>query len=144
MEMVEQLKERYEKYVRDVEQAMAKAKPTDGLFGWGEDPKNDPFHMAFYADVEAWVKAFRDSAPEQAAAYEAVRFMLKAPAVHRQESAFWFMYAVQGHCRELIALLSSAQCAGLRELYDENYPKRDRMPVQKDVYKLLKKGAEKR
>lgn len=141
MEMVGQLKERYEKYVQDVAQVFAKAKPADGLFGWGDDPKNDPCHMAFYEDVEKWVKAFQAAQPEQAAVFEAVRFMLETPAAYRGENCYWFMYAAQGLCRELIPGLSGQQCAGLRNFYDDNYPKRDRMPVQKEVYKLLKKGA---
>ena len=47
----------------------------------------------------------------------------------------------RGLCRKLIPALSSQHCALLRQLYDERYPRRDRMPVQKEVYRLLKKGS---
>lgn len=141
MEMVQQLKERYERYVQKCARVFAKAKPADGLFGFGEDPKKDPCHMAFYEDVEKWVKACSEVRPEQEAVFEAVRFMIEAPAAHRQEQCYWFLYAAHGLTRELIPGLTAQQCAGLRDFYDGNYPKRDRMPVQKEVYRLLKKGA---
>ena len=51
------------------------------------------------------------------------------------------MYAAQGWCRELVSRLDADGCAELRTLFDELYPKRDRMPVQQELYKALKKGA---
>ena len=54
------------------------------------------------------------------------------------------MYAAQGWCRELVGLLDADGCARLQELFDELYPRRDRMPVQQELYKVLKKGAAKR
>ena len=51
------------------------------------------------------------------------------------------MYAAQGWCRELVGLLDVDGCAELRTLFDELYPKRDRMPVQQELYKALKKGT---
>ena len=144
MEMVQKLKERYEAYLGDLAKVYANAKPVDGLFGWGDDPRKDPCHMRFYEDVEQWAKTFVAAGPAQPEVYEAVRFILEIPAAHREEHSFWFMYAAQGFTREMIPMLHSGQCAQLREFYDEAYPKRDRMPVQKEVYKLLKKGAGRR
>lgn len=141
MEMVQQLKDRYDKYLQEVGKAFADAKPMDGLFGWGDDPRKDPCHMRFYEDVEQWTKDFLAGNHDQPAIFEAARFMLNTPAEHKQDHAFWFMYAAQGLCKEMLLLLSREQCAQLREYYDDNYPKRDRMPVQKEVYKLLRKGA---
>lgn len=139
--MVQQLKDRYAKYTEDVAKVYKEAKPMDGLFGWGDDPRKDPCHMRFYEDVEQWAKAFLASGPDQAEVYEAVRFVLETPARYRESHCFWFMYAAQGLTRDMIPLLSASQCAVLRDSYDDRYPKRDRMPVQKEVYKLLKKGA---
>ena len=144
MKMVQQLKDRYAKYTEDVAKVYKDAKPMDGLFGWGDDPRKDPCHMRFYEDLEQWAKDFLTSGPDQGEVYEAVRFLLETPAEHRDSHCFWFMYAAQGLAREMIPMLSSAQCAALRESYDDRYPKRDRMPVQKEVYKLLKKGAGRR
>lgn len=142
METVQQLRERYEKYIQDVENLYRQAKPTDGLFGMGDDPRRDPCHMRFYEDVEQWTKAFLTGEPRQEAVFDAVRFMLETPAQYRQEHSFWFLFAAQGLTRALIPRLTGAQCTALRGSYDERYPRRDRMPVQKEVYRLLKKGAD--
>lgn len=138
---LEQLKGIYAKYIQDVATVYRNAKPVDGLFGWGDDPRKDPCHMRFYEDAEQWTKTFLAAGPGQAEVFEAVRIMLETPAEHREQHCFWFMYAAQGLARELIPMLDRAQCAQLRDFYDDAYPKRDRMPVQKEVYKLLKKGA---
>ena len=142
--MVQQMQDIYGAYVRDVERVFAEAKPADGLFGWGDDPKKHPCHMQFYEAVEDWVRAFAAAEPGQEAVWEAVRFMLQTPDLHRDSQCFWFLYAAQGLTRELIPRLSREQCAALREDYDNRYPKRDRMPVQRDIYKALKKGAAKK
>ncbi len=140
MEMVQKLRDRYDRYRADLEKVYAGKKPGDGLFGWGDDPKRDPCHMGFYEDVQGWVKEFAAAGPSQEAVFEAVRFMLETPHLHREQHCFWFMFAAQGLTRELIPLLGKDQCARLRDLYDSLFPRRERMPVQKDVYKLLKKG----
>lgn len=143
MELME-LKEIYRQYVLDYAQVRRKATPMDGLFGMGQDPRKDPCHMRFYEAVEQWVAAFAAERPEGEQAYLVVHWILAAPAEHTGKAVYWFMFAAHGLCRELIPLLSPAQCAELRMLYDENYPRRDRMPLQKEVYKLLRKGAEKK
>lgn len=142
--MVQQLKEIYTKYVQAVAKVYQDAKPMDGLFGWGDDPRKDPCHMRFYEDAEQWTRDFLEAAPGQEEVYAAARFMLEAPAAHREQHCFWFMFAAQGLTRELIPQLDAAQCMQLRAYYDETYPKRERMPVQKEVYRLLKKGAGRR
>ncbi len=139
--MVQQMRALYETYTRDVAKVFGEARPADGLFGWGDDPKKDPCHMLFYETLEQWANAFAASEPDREVVYEAVRFMLQAPDQHRDSPCFWFMYAAQGLARDLIPRLSREQCAALREDYDRRYPRRDRMPVQKEVYRLLKKGA---
>jgi len=135
------LRDIYSKYVADVAKVYKDAKPMDGLFGWGDDPRKDPCHMRFYEDLERWVGEFSAEQPDRARVYEAVRFIMETPAAYRGKHCFWFMYAAQGLVRELIGQLDRSQCQQLRAFYDEAYPKRDRMPVQKEVYKLLKKGA---
>lgn len=141
MEMLQQLRDIYSKYVADVKKVYKDAKPMDGLFGWGDDPRKDPCHMRFYEEVEKWAGDFSAQTPDRAHVYEAVRIILETPAAHRGNHCFWFMYAAQGFARDLIGQLDRSRCLQLREFYDEAYPKRDRMPVQREIYKLLKKGA---
>lgn len=138
---MEQLKGIYEQYIRALEKANREAKATDGLFGMGDDPRKDPCHMRFYEDVQQWVQDLAAGSGEQERSCEAVRFLLETPARYREHPAFWFMFAAQGLAKPLIPRLTKEQCAQLRIFYDDAYPKRERMPVQKDVYKLLKKGA---
>lgn len=139
--MVQKLKEIYSKYVQTVAKVYKDAKPMDGLFGWGDDPRKDPCHMRFYEDAEQWTRDFLASGPARAEVFEAVQFILETPDQYREQHCFWFMFAAQGLTKELIPMLEEGQCAQLRTFYDEAYPRRERMPVQKDVYKLLKKGA---
>lgn len=142
--MIQNLKDIYRRYDEEIRAVKAKAKPTDGLFGMGDDPRNNPCHMRFYEGVEQWVQDFLKTAPNAQSALEAARVIIEAPAAHWDGPTYWFEFAAHGHCRDLIAYLDAAGCAELRTFYDENYRKRDRMPVQDQIYKLLKKGAGKR
>lgn len=139
--MVQKLKEIYGKYVEDVARVYKDAKPMDGLFGWGDDPRKDPCHMRFYEDAEKWTEEFLGAAPGNQEVFEAVRFLLETPDRYREKHCFWFMFAAQGLAREMIPMLGKDQCGQLLAFYEEHYPKRERMPVQKDVCKKLKKGA---
>lgn len=141
MEKMQQLKDLYTGYEQNVVKLYKEAKPMDGLFGWGDDPRKDPCHMRFYEDLERWMGDFSAAAPGQEEAFAVVRFVLSAAAEHRETPCYWFMFAAQGLTRDLIPVLSAQQCRQLREFYDEAYPRRDRMPVQKEVYSLLKKGS---
>ena len=141
MEMVQQLQQRYKSYVSELDQVYADARPADGLFGWGDDPRKDPCHMGFYEDVERWTKAFLADSHDQTAVFEAVSYMLRIPAEYRGHQGFWFMYAAQCLARDMIPMLTAQQCGSLRDFYDGAYRKCDRMPAQKELYKLLKKGA---
>ena len=139
--MLRKLEEIYVRYEEEVAAVYRKARPADGLFGWGEDPKKDPCHMRFYEAVEAWKTAFSAELPDQETVFRAVKFLLETPEKYRNNHCFWFMLAAQGFSRELIPHLNREQCAALLVFYDGAYPRRERLPVQKEVYKLLKKGA---
>lgn len=142
--MLQQLMERYRRYDEEAVQVRKKASPADGLFGFGNDPKNHPCHELFYEDIGKWTQAFVESGPDADQSYEAARFIIGAPKECASRESYWMMYAAQGWCRELVGLLDAEGCGKLRELFDGLYPKRDRMPVQQALYKALKKGAGKR
>ena len=61
--MLEQLKERYRQYDEEATLVRKKASPADGLFGFGNDPKNHPCHELFYEDIGKWTKAFLETKP---------------------------------------------------------------------------------
>lgn len=139
--MLQLLKERYRKYEEEANLVRKKSSPADGLFGFGNDPKNHPCHELFYEDVGKWMQGFLAEQPDARSSYEAARFIIGAPAECSSRESYWMMYAAQGWCRELVGRLDSDGCAALRDLFDELYPRRDRMPVQQALYKALKKGA---
>ena len=74
--MLEQLKERYLRYDEEATLVRKKASPADGLFGFGNDPKNHPCHELFYEDIGKWTKAFLETRPDAADALTAARFVL--------------------------------------------------------------------
>lgn len=139
--MLEQLKERYRQYDEEATLVRKKASPADGLFGFGNDPKNHPCHELFYEDIGKWTEAFLQTGPDARDALAAARFLIEAPKTCGSRESYWMMYAAQGWCRELVNRLDTDGCAELKALFDELYPKRDRMPVQQELYKALKKGT---
>lgn len=141
MDMMEQLRQRYEQYQQDAREAVRKANPWDGMLGFGNDPRRNPCHERFYADVEAWTEEFLRRGPSAAEAAEAVRWMLQAAQEHRDEVTFLYLFAAQGHARKLIPLMAAEDCGMLQDWYDGAYRKVERMPVQQEVYKLLKQGS---
>ena len=142
--MLQQLKDRYRQYDEEATQVRKNSSPADGLFGFGNDPKNHPCHVMFYDDVGKWVQAFLATQPDAQASFEAARFLIGAPVECSGKETYWMMYAAQGWCRDLVKHLDADGSAALRDLFDELYPRRDRMPVQQELYKALKKGAGKR
>ncbi len=137
--MLEQLKQRYAQYETEARRAAEEAAPFSGVWGWGIDARNDGCHTHFYDDVGRWVSEFMISNPASEELYTAAEWILCAAAEQGNEQTFWFLYAAQGHCKPLIPLLSREQRLELQVYYDAHYPKRDRMPVQKEIYKLLSK-----
>ena len=139
--MLQQLKERYTRYEETVKKVRENAPAAAGLFGLGDDPRKHPCHGEFYEDVGRWTADFLATGPDAQMAHQAVSWIIRAAAEHRDQEVYWFMYAAHGHCRDLIPLLSRTDCAELVRFYDDHYPRRDRMPVQKEIYKLLKKRS---
>lgn len=143
MERIQALRERYAQYEETVGHLRKNSPPFAGFWGWGDDPRNDPCHTRFYEDVGTMVEALLASGPEEAVVYEAARWLLAAPSECGHKDAAWFQYAAQGHCRRLIPLLTAEHRVELARLFDEICPRRERLPVQKEIYKLLTRCAQK-
>lgn len=134
-----ELREIYAAYYKKAAEVRSKASPLAGIWGMGDDPRKDHCHDAFYEAVQDWVERFAD--PDPAAVSEAVRFILGAALAHKNEDVYWYLYAAHGLILPLIPRLRPADCEALFGWYDASYPKRDRLPVQQQVWKALKKGA---
>ena len=136
---MEQLKEIYEHYIQETETIWEERSFLDGAFGIGASTKNHPCHTRFFNHVEAWVETFLKGEPEEEAAEQALVYVLKMSQTQVDKLSYWPTYAAHGLVRPLVDFISP-RCAGeMRQWYDENLPRKDRMPVHKDLYKKLKK-----
>lgn len=136
---MDELKQCYARYVAAAEKAEKTKTTWNGAFGIGVSVKDHPCHDVFYEEMEHWCGEFLKKQPTQAEAEEAVAFILKTTESYRGKLPYWYMYAAHGFARPLIPLVSPGFAAGMRVWYNTYYPRPDRMPVQQEVFKLLKK-----
>lgn len=144
MEMLTSLREIYQKYDETARRVREEAPKLAGLWGFGPDPKNHPAHMEFYSTVEAWVPQFLAAGPDNKSVAEAARIILEAADARRSEESYWFCYAAQSHVVPLIPYMTGEDCRELADWYDQHYTKLERLPIQKDMYKKLRKAAKKK
>ncbi len=142
MDIIQELNDCYQQYLALTCTLQAESNPTDGLFGFGNDPKNHPGHEAFYQKVGLLIQEFLSSSPTSEQA-EAVAHLLVCTAAQQRSNrlAYWFLYAAQGHVRPVLPLLTPSAAATLVEFYNRHYPRVDRYPVQKEVFRLLKRRS---
>ena len=136
---MEQLKACYAAYLAAVEKAEKNKSTWNGAFGLGVSTKDHPCHDDFYEAMEAWCEAFLEKKPSQNEAEEAVRYIFEMSEAHRDKLPYWYMYAAHGFTRPIIPMVSADFAGSMRVWYNERNPRQDRMPVQREVFKLLKK-----
>ena len=136
---MEQLKACYAAYLAAVEKAEKNKSTWNGAFGLGVSTKDHPCHDDFYEAMEAWCEAFLEKKPSQNEAEEAVGYIFEMSEAHRDKLPYWYMYAAHGFTRPIIPMVSAEFAGSMRVWYNERNPRQDRMPVQREVFKLLKK-----
>ena len=139
--MLTQLQTIYTDYNDAVRAVRKKARVFDGILGLGKDPRNDPCHQTFYDAVGAWVEDFLATAPEQDACMQAALCILETPVAYTGKESYWFMFAAHGHIKPIIPFLSKEDCKLLSDRLLQLYKKRDHMPLQKELLKMLAKAA---
>lgn len=138
--MLDELKLRYEQYLAYTVALSERASPMDGLLGFGHSPKDDSGHTVFFEDVGKWAEAFLAADPSEKEVGEAVNYILRAADCYQDNGlAYWFLYAAQGHTIPMIPKMSPEERRSLFAWYDRHYPKVTRMPVQKEIARLLKR-----
>lgn len=137
MTPLEELKARYAQYEKELT-AAHQAHPFGGYLGFGTDARRDPCNMRFYEDVQAWTAELAAACPDPDTAAQVVEWLLFAPEGRQKELAFPFLVATQGHARMLIGALSDADRAAFAARYDKAFPKYQRLPVQKEILKMLR------
>ena len=130
----------YEAYVDQVETLERNRKFGEGIFGLKGGPADDPCHDRFAADLEALIGEFAQGDPAPAEIRTALEYMYSVPLAHRDsKTAYWMLLAVHGLTLGLAERLPREESAPLRARYAKDYPRWERLPVQKKVLDALKK-----
>ena len=138
---MEQLKACYENYLAEADEVLKNRTPWDGVFGIGSPSKNHPCHRRVFSAVEAGVENFVNNDPNQQLAEEAVTYILEGAEPYKNKFPYWTLFAAHGLARPLIPYVSPEYAEKTLAWYKEHCPRRERLPVHKDLFKLLKKQA---
>ena len=126
-------------YIEEAERLEKERKPSDGLFGMSPKPADDPCHGRFADDLEEALSGFAAGNPEPEEVREVLSFIYHAPKEHPEPlSVLWMLNAVHSLTADLIHLLDPKDAALLCGQYDQDFPRRERLPAQKKVYEALK------
>ena len=103
-------------------------------FGFRGGVGDSPCHLAFYNAMKE-VTESDDCVP-----YEAVKLLIRADSAYEAPNSAKFMLsAAQGLAIPLVEKLSKEQKAEFLKYFEDNIPKRKRLPVQEQLFKALKK-----
>ena len=138
---MEKLRQLYTDYLEETYTIRKKASAFAGILGLGDDPRKNPCHEKFYNDVDGWMKSFAETEPAAEQAREVAAFLLEEPAKNRETEGYWFMYVCIGFIRNLIPFMEAQDCKVLAERMNALYPKRERMPLQQETFKMLQKAG---
>ena len=132
----------YQAYIRTAEE-LEKNRPVGaGLFGLTPGPEDDPCHDRFAAELDALLREVCAASPSSAEAAGILRFLFRAPDARRQpKSLYWMLVAVQGLGGGLVDHLEPEDASALAKEYADLVPRRERLPVQKQLLKKLERAA---
>lgn len=129
---IESLRIITEGYLAEADAVQKRSGPFAGIMGFGGGLAHDACHEKYY---NAMTEALKD---ETLDAYETVKFLFRADEEYDAPGTVKCMLtAVQGLALPLIPKLSAEQREEFRAIYDAKVPKRQRLPVQQELYKAL-------
>ena len=129
----------YDAYLETALALEADRKPGQGLLGFGKKPADDPCHPQFAEDLRVALAELEAEDPDSARRRAVLELILFAPTEHREPlSVYWMLVAVHGLTPSLIRGLDPADAAALGDRYGKTYPRWERLPIQKDVFRALK------
>ena len=132
----------YNDYLSDTIRLEETQKPTDGLFGFGKRADSDPCHDRFCERLELALNELAATEPSSKTAFSVLSFVYEAPQLHKDnKQAYWMLLAVHGQTDGLIRFLSKENAAELSAWYNNAYPKRVLLPVQKTLVAHLQAQA---
>lgn len=141
---MEALRKLFQDYIAYAGKLREETATVKSVLGLREREIYDAGHKAFDKAVEDWAEAFCQGSHSQEELLQALEIILFTAIGYEEKSPFWYLCAVQRHAAKLIPLLDDSHRAALRVQFEEQYPSGRRLPIQKDVYRLLQKGSEKK
>ena len=139
-ELLPRLRELKRDYLEKAETAERSASPMAGAFGTKGGPADDPCHERYAEALRALLEDCDQAAPQELAGL--LGEILAPPARDCPRSAYWMLLAVQGLAETLIPRIDRADARALAERYRRDYPRYQRLPVQKQILRALKQRAE--
>ena len=110
----------------------------EGLFGITRGPADDHCHDQFVEDLRAMLTQFAGQNPSSGQVLSVLETVYSAAAPYESvKSAYWMLLAVHGQTLDLIPLLNPEDASGLLSRYKKQFPRRFRMPVQRQVITAL-------
>ena len=132
----------YESYIREVELLELNRKPGEGFFRLKGGPDEDPCHDRFAERLQEFYMEIWMSKAASETVRELMEYACTVPARYRDlRTAYWMLIAVQGLTQPLAGLLSPQDADALSELYEINYRRFERLPVQKQLIHTLRSAA---
>lgn len=132
----------YETYFDDTARAERDRKPGQGVLGLKGGPKDAPFHDQFIHDLEELLLAYGEEDHASGEIRQLLEYMFDVPREHRDSHlVYWMTMAVHGLPLPLVDGLTREDAEALYVRYAADYPRWERMPVQKKMLDALKKRA---
>ncbi len=140
-ECFDALEQAFAVYRQDLENCARKSKPTDGLLGFGRSLKDDPCHERFDERVKEAVDGVIAASPTPEDASRTIEMLLRNDIPSWPLAAQWMLRATERHSLPLIPFLAPEAAAVFMKEYAARYKPWDRLPVQQEIYKALKRQA---
>lgn len=138
MNAVQTVKNIINDYIDRCESLVTAAKPLDGLFGFGADPRKDECHERFYADMQTAVDAMVKEPIAADEAYAVADLILTfGSEPDCPDVAHWTLISVQKLLLPLLPLMEEQHKHALYQWYNAHVPRFERLPIQKEVIKAL-------
>ena len=129
-----------EQYNEALEKAGKTRKLAGGLFDLGGGPGDDPCHDAMDRQVGELTEQFAADGDQPEETALLVTVILQAEKSREwTPAAKWAVLAIQRHTIPLIPKIGPEDRKKLAAWYTDAYPKRQRLPIQKQIVKELEK-----
>ena len=141
-DLLDELRQAYSEYRKELDKAERKQRPADGLLGFGRSVKDDACHDRFDERIAHAVSVLCAGPLTSEEAGQAIRLLLlRKTDAEWHLSAQWMLIAAERHSLPLIAFLSPELAGSLQKEYAARYKPWNRLPVQKQVLQALKERS---